>query len=76
MIEEERTVRIMDKEYRTVTVQFTIDLPLKFPADYTDDAIEFLVNESSWCCSNIIGFLERYDEEHGCLCEICKGKVL
>lgn len=66
----------MNKEYKTVTVQFTIDLPMKFPADYTNHDIEFFVNESSWCHSNIIELLEQYDEEYGCLCPICRGKVL
>ena len=73
---QERSARIMDKEYKTVTVQFTIDLPMKFPADFTNHDIEFFVNESSWCHSNIIELLEQYDEEHGCLCHICRGKVL
>lgn len=35
--------------------------------------IEFHLNELSWCCSNLISKLEKYDE-NGCICGICEAK--
>ncbi len=57
------------------TIQWTINLPMDFPSDWDDDMIEFHLNESSWCCSNLISELEKYDEENGCICGICEAKV-
>lgn len=57
------------------TVRFTIDLPMEFPDGWDDRLINFHLNESSWCCSNLIPLLDEYDEEHGCICGICKGEV-
>ena len=49
---------------------------MNFPPDYDDDLIEFSLNESSWCASNIIPMLEDYDRKHGCICNICEFVVL
>ena len=57
------------------TIQWTINLPMDFPSDWDDDMIEFHLNESSWCCSNLISELEKYDEKNGCICGICEAKV-
>lgn len=58
------------------TIQWTINLPMDFPEDWDDSMIEFHLNESSWCCSNLIDELEKYDKEHGCICSICEAKVV
>lgn len=63
-------------ETQTVTVEITIKLPMEFPKEWDAKMIEFHLNESSWCFSNIIEVLEEYDEKHGCLCGVCKGKVI
>lgn len=60
---------------QTKTIQWTINLPMDFPSDWDDDMIEFHLNESSWCCSNFISELEKYDEKNGCICGICEAKV-
>lgn len=57
------------------TIQWTINLLMDFPSEWDDDMIEFHLNESSWCCSNLISKLEKYDEENGCICGICEAKV-
>ena len=49
---------------------------MDFPSDWDDDMIEFHLNESSWCCSNLISELEKYDEKNGCICSICEAKVI
>lgn len=46
---------------QTKTIQWTINFPMDFPSDWDDDMIEFHLNESSWCCSNLISELEKYD---------------
>ena len=61
---------------QTKTIQWTINLPMDFPSDWDDDMIEFHLNESSWCCSNLISKLEKYDEKNGCICGICEAKEL
>lgn len=48
---------------------------MDFPSDWDNDMIEFYLNESSWCCSNLISELEKYDEKNDCICEICEAKV-
>ena len=58
------------------TVRFEIMLPMEFPDDMNDWEINFLLNESSWCMSNVIEILQAYDEEHGCICNICEGRVV
>lgn len=60
---------------QTKTIQWTINLPMDFPSDWDDDMIEFHLNESNWCCSNLISKLEKYDEKNGCICGICEAKV-
>ena len=60
---------------QTKVIQWTINLPMDFPSDWDDDMIEFHLNESSWCCSNLISELEKYDEKNGCICGICEAKV-
>ena len=60
---------------QTKTIQWTINLPMDFPSDWDDDMIEFHLNESNWCCSNVINELEKYDEKNGCICGICEAKV-
>lgn len=59
---------------QTKTIQWTINLPMDFPSDWDDDMIEFHLNESNWCCSNLISELEKYDEKNGCICGICEAK--
>lgn len=49
---------------------------MDFPDDWTNDDIEFYLNESSYCLSNIIDKLDEYDQTVGCLCNICTAKVL
>ena len=56
-------------------VKIEINLPMEFPKDWNDKDIDFHLNESSWCASNIIDELLKYEEEHGCICRICEFKV-
>ena len=58
------------------TIDWHIHLPMDFPADWDDEMIEFYLNESSWCCDNLIDLLEEYSKENGCICSICEAKVL
>lgn len=64
---------MVDRQIKTI--QWTINLPMDFPSDWDNDMIEFYLNESSWCCSNLISELEKYDEKNDCICEICEAKV-
>lgn len=57
-------------------IEVTFKLPMEFPDDWSDDLIEFHLNDSSWCCSNYINLLKKYDEEYGCLCGITTSKIL
>lgn len=57
-------------------VRFTVLLPMELPSGMDDDGINFMLNESSWCMSNLIDLLEKYSEEHGCICNICEATVI
>ena len=61
---------------KTVDVRWTIDLPMEFPDDWDSDMIYFYLNESSWCCDNLIDLLKKYSKEHGCICNICEAVVV
>ena len=58
------------------TIRITIDLPMEFPASWDNDMIEFHLNNSCYCCDNLIDELSKYSEEHGCICGITKCKVV
>lgn len=58
------------------TIDWHISLPMDFPEDWDNEMIEFHLNESSWCCDNLIDLLEKYSKENGCICNICEAKVL
>ncbi len=60
----------------TKTVEITIKLPMDFHANWDNDMIEFQLNESSWCWDNLIDELNNYSKKHGCICNICEGKVI
>lgn len=57
-------------------IKWTIFIPMDFPDDWSDADIDFHLNESGWCASNIIPLLEKYEEDHGCICNICDGVVV
>lgn len=56
-------------------IKWEIHLPMDFPDDWDDEMIEFHLNESSWCCDNLIDLLERYSQQNGCICSICNARV-
>lgn len=58
------------------TIRITIDLPMYFPEDWDNELIEFQLNESSYCCDNLIDELYKYSEENGCICMITECKVI
>ena len=58
------------------TINWNIKLPMEFPDDWDTGLIEFHLNESSWCCDNLIDLLQRYSEEYGCICNICEAEVI
>lgn len=56
-------------------ISITIDLPMEFPEDWDDDMIEWHLNESTYCCDNLINELQKYSKENGCICNITNCKV-
>lgn len=60
----------MRKMRKNKTIRITIDLPMSFPKDWDNEMIEFHLNESSYCCDNII-----YDL-YQCICNIIECKVI
>lgn len=63
------------KERQERTVQWIIKLPMDFPTDWNSDEINFYLNDSSWCCDNLIDELKKYSEKYGCICNICEAEV-
>lgn len=67
----------MNKNIKTRTVKISINLPMNFPEDWDDNMINFHLNDSSWCWSNIIDKIKEYAESSGgCICGICSGEVV
>lgn len=58
------------------TVRIVINLPMEFPEEWDNEMIEFHLNESSYCCNNIIRDLGEYTEKNGCICSITHCKVI
>ena len=58
------------------TIRITIDLPMNFPEDWDNEMIEFHLNDSCYCCDNLIDKLQEYSKENGCICMITECKVL
>lgn len=56
---------------RTVIVRITMNVPYEVPEDWDSDAIEFHLNESSWCSDNIIEDIqERHKKNGACFCDL------
>ena len=58
------------------TVRIVINLPMDFPEEWDNEMIEFHLNESSYCCDNIIDELSKYAVMNGCICPITHCKVI
>lgn len=58
-----------------VTVRMTITMPMQFPRSWDKDNIEFKLNESSWCASNIVDELEELSKQVD-LCNITEFEFL
>lgn len=49
-------------------------LPMEFPANWSDEDIEFYLNESGWCASSILYILDKVtDGGKKCICNDFKG---
>lgn len=61
---------------RTVTVAFTVTIPWRTVRSWSDGETESHLNDSGWCASNLIQYLEAYEKKHGCLCSVTEAKVI
>ena len=59
-----------------VKVRYIITMERDYPVSWDKNMIEFHMNESSWCSSNIIQELEEHEKDHGCICDIVVGEVV
>lgn len=49
---------------------------MDFPEEWDINEIEFYLNDSSYCCDNLISSLREYSKKHGCTCNITECKVI
>lgn len=61
---------------KKVKVKAIIEYEIKVPAHWERDHIEFHRNEGSWCATNMIGELEKLDDESNCLCSHVKFECM
>lgn len=61
---------------QTKTIEIKIKLPMTFPQAWSNEDINFYLNDSSWCCSNLIPLLREYSDTNGCICGITQCSVL
>lgn len=64
------------EEKKVKNIRITIDLPIKVPADWSNEEIEFYLNKSGYCCDNFIEGLRKYSKENGCICEITECRCI
>jgi hypothetical protein len=65
------------QRHRTVVIEATFTLVREVPEDWEPHMIEFQLNDSSWCASNMLGDLEKLDEADGrCLCSQFRGRYV
>ena len=57
-------------------IEIRIKLPIDFPEEWNIQQIEFYLNDSSYCCDNLIDLLQKYSKTHGCICSITECKVI
>ena len=55
-------------KWRTVRIEISITVLHEVPADWDKEMIEFFLNESSSCASNLMGDIQKQLEKDGCLC--------
>lgn len=62
---------------RTIIIKVTIEMERKVPEFWNPDMINFHMNGSSWCASNIISELESmFGSEERCLCDDFIGEYV
>ena len=61
---------------KTHNIEIKIILPMDFPNDWDKEMIDFHLNESSWCCNNLIELLQEYAEKNECICSITTCQAL
>ena len=57
-------------------IEIKINLPMDFPEEWDTNEIEFYLNDSSYCCNNLIDLLQEYSKKYGCICNITECKVI
>lgn len=57
-------------------IEIKINLPMDFPEEWDTNEINFYLNNSSYCCDNLINSLQEYSKKHGCICGITECKVI
>jgi hypothetical protein len=54
---------------KDVVVKFEIEIPVRVPAFWTEEQVEFHRNQGTWCASNVLDELEKIEKDNGCLCQ-------
>jgi hypothetical protein len=60
---------------KKILIRYTIEIPIMIPHFWTKEQLEFHRNEGSWCKSNLIRELQKYDEEQ-CLCGVTQAEYV
>lgn len=58
---------------RTVVIDATIRLVRRVPENFSQDEIEFGMNQARWCANNILYELNSLAEHANCLCDFFTG---
>lgn len=58
-----------------VEIRATFALTIDEPASWSEEEIELLRNEGSWCKDNLIREIEMASKADGCLCNCCTIRV-
>lgn len=53
---------------KKVLVRVVVEYEMDMPANWDKNQVEFRLNESSYCASNLLDDLKEFEKENGCLC--------
>lgn len=63
---------------KMVTIRMTVEYPVKVPASWTKENIEFHRNEGTWCSDNALAELDALfgEDDQDCMCGVSRFELV
>ena len=59
-----------------IRCEFTITIDIPWPAEWSEDNVNYKLNNSGWCLDNIYKYIDDKCKETECICPFTKGKYI